>query len=196
MASGSPRRKEILEKNGYKIVVINSFGEKNIVGEKFSKQLVEECAYSKAIASYKEFTMKNNIDNVILIASDTVVVNNGIIYGKPKNKNEAIEMLRSLSGKIHTVVSAVSIIVCNNGKEKYYNDSEETKVYFRKFSDIEIEQYLEKNKPYDKAGSYGVQDEGFDFVEKIDGNIDNVIGFPMKTFEKMLKSLDKKINET
>ena len=114
-----------------------------------------------------------------------MVVNDGIIIGKPKDRDDAKRILKSLSGKRHRVISAVCI--CKDGK--YHLMSDTTYVKFRNLSDEEIENYIYERKPYDKAGSYGIQDEKFDFVESIEGSMDNVVGFPIETFMEMLNEL-------
>jgi septum formation protein len=114
-----------------------------------------------------------------------VVVNDGIIIGKPRNRDDAKRILKSLSGKRHRVISAVCI--CKDGK--YHLVSDTTYVKFRKLSGEEIENYIDERKPYDKAGSYGIQDEKFDFVESIEGSMDNVVGFPIEKFKEMLGGL-------
>lgn len=254
LASSSPRRKKILEDGGYKPIIIPSFGEIDIVGKKYTKELVNECAREKAVKSYeiyanslyesvykeinstikvnlgneeKTFTMKEFIKNffdddiekyygylfknMLLVTADTVVANDGIIYGKPKDRNDAMHMLKSLSDKTHIACTAICLgfyeddvrdikingknVEIENQAEKdrivFVTGSEETKVTFRNLTDKEIGEYIDREKPYDKAGSYGIQDESFSFVKKIDGNIDNIIGFPMKRFEEMLAELKK-----
>ena len=123
--------------------------------------------------------------NLLIVAADTVVVNDNIIIGKPKNREDAINTLTSLSNKTHKVVTTICII--NN--ELIKTASETTLVTFKKLEKKQIEDYVDNFKPYDKAGSYGIQDENFDFVKSIDGNLDNVIGFPLTTFKSLLKEM-------
>ena len=175
LASASPRRKEILERNGVKFEILVPKGEeKNIVGEKYSETLVNECAVAKA---------KSVGANATIVSCDTVVVNDGIIIGKPKDRADAIKILKSLSNKTHLVASSVCVMRGDDIKVAH----EVTKVTFRELSDKEIEDYIDRCNPLDKAGSYGIQDEGFDFAVKVDGNLDNVIGFPMNSFKKIIK---------
>lgn len=182
LASNSPRRKEILEKEGFSFQVFVPKGEEyDIIGKKYSDELVEKCAEVKARNVYNAL----NTDELMIVSCDTVVVNDGIILGKPKDKLDAFNTLKSLSGKKHRVVSAVCVI--KSGIIKVAN--EKTEVTFRKLTSDDINNYIERCKPYDKAGGYGIQDENFDFVVHIDGNIDNVIGFPMKTFKSLLNSI-------
>ena len=178
LASASPRRKEILEKNGIDFeVIVPSGDEKNIVGEKYSEKLVNECAVAKAKS------VGEDIASPTIVSCDTVVVNDGIIIGKPKDREEAVNILKSLSGKMHIVASSVCVMKGNDVKVAH----EVTKVTFRELTEKEINDYIDRCNPLDKAGSYGIQDEGFDFAVKLDGNIDNVIGFPMTAFNSILK---------
>lgn len=185
LASASPRRREILKENGIDFEVIVPEGdEKNIVGEKYSEELVSECAIAKAKsvgADTIRTTVGANFRSPI-VSCDTVVVNDGIIIGKPKDREDAVKILKSLSGKIHIVASSVCVIRGDGVKVAH----EITKVTFRELSDMEIEEYIDRCNPLDKAGSYGIQDEGFDFAVKVEGNIDNVIGFPMKAFNSIV----------
>lgn len=181
LASASPRRKEILSKAGYNFEVIPSDYDEKICGLNYSKELVENCAYNKALDVFKKVK-----GDYIIISADTVVVLNNKILGKPKDYDEAFNMLKELSDKTHFVATSVCLISSNN---KILKDTELTYVTFRKLLDEEIENYLYTGKPYDKAGSYGIQDDNFDFAIKINGEIDNVIGFPYKLFKKMLDKI-------
>ena len=188
LASGSPRRKEILAKNGFEFEVVLPTGEeKNIVGEKYSEELVNECAIAKAKSVAKDNAVDINktvgasYASPVIVSCDTVVVNDGIIIGKPKDVADAARTLKSLSDKTHLVASSVCVIKGEEVKVAH----EVTKVTFRELSDVEIESYINRCNPLDKAGSYGIQDDGFDFAVKMEGNIDNVMGFPMKAFLKI-----------
>ena len=185
LASASPRRREILIENGIDFeVVIPSGEEKNIVGEKYSEELVNECAIAKAKSVWASTqSVGASSTSPIIVSCDTVVVNDGIIIGKPKYREDAVNILKSLSGKTHTVASSVCVMKGDDVKVAH----EITKVTFRKLNDKEIQDYIDRCNPLDKAGSYGIQDEGFDFAIKVEGNIDNVIGFPMKAFKNIIK---------
>ncbi len=175
LASNSPRRKDILKQAGYDFKIIPSNYDEHISRLNFSRMLVENCAKNKAL----NITDKAQKEDII-ISADTVVVLDNIILGKPKDKKEAFDMLKSLSNKTHFVATAICLIKDN----KIITDTEITYVTFRNLSDDEIKNYIEKQTPLDKAGSYGIQDDNFDFVVSIDGEMDNVIGFPLKLFEK------------
>lgn len=212
LASKSERRKDILEREGFDFEIhVPHTEEKDIIGEKYSEKLVSECAREKAEAAYKElsgglhsspvheglqhanptvgasYTSANKefAPMTIIVSCDTVVVNDGVIIGKPKDRDDAKRILKLLSGKRHRVISAVCICKDN----EYYTKTDTTYVKFKKLSDEEIENYIDERKPYDKAGSYGIQDEKFDFVESIEGSMDNVVGFPIETFMEMLNEL-------
>jgi len=176
LASNSPRRKEILKNAGYVFSVIPSNYDEKISGLNFSKSIVENCAYNKALD-----VSKNNYENLI-VSADTVVVFGNIILGKPHDKIEAFEMLKNLSNKTHFVATSICLIK----KELIIKDTQITYVTFRKLNDDEIIKYIDEKNPLDKAGSYGIQDEGFDFAKKIKGELDNVVGFPLKLFKDML----------
>lgn len=180
LASASPRRAGILKNFGYDITIMPSNYSEKINGLFYSDNLIENCAYQKALE------IKNRIGaDILIVSADTVVVNNGIILGKPKNKIEAIEMLHDLSNKTHFV----STSICLMHKNQILKNTQKTYVTFRELSDTDILNYIETQKPFDKAGSYGIQDENFDFVIKINGELDNVIGFPMKLFKAELNKL-------
>ena len=163
LASASPRRKEILKNNGYEFDIVPSLFDEKINGLKYCDDLVINCAYQKAL------DVKNRFGDDCPIVS-------------AKNKFEAQKMLLELSNETHFVASAVCILYKNN----VYKDVEKTYVTFRKLSLDDIDNYIDTKNPLDKAGSYGIQDEGFNFAIKLDGNIDNVIGFPMNLFNKLL----------
>ena len=197
LASKSKRRREILSNNGFDFDIIESPYELDIIGKSFDDNLVLDCAKEKAKSVYNIIINDNNYDNIkkeyeniIIIASDTIVVADNVIIGKPKNKQNAYEILKQLSNKTHFVETSICLIkICDNNDYKIMANKNRTYVTFRKITDDEIYNYIEKYEPYDKAGSYGIQDEGNDFVISIDGDIDTVIGFSIKTFDSLLKSI-------
>lgn len=179
LASNSPRRKEILQKAGYNFEIVSSNYDEKINNLKFSNELVENCAKQKAL------DVQNRIGkDKLILSADTVVVLNDTILGKPKDENEAFEMLKSLSDKTHFV--ATSICLAKN--EKIITATQKTFVTFKKLSDEEILNYIQAKNPLDKAGSYGIQDENFDFAIELNGELNNVIGFPLNLFEEVLKT--------
>ncbi|MDN3644148.1 Maf family nucleotide pyrophosphatase [Lutimonas halocynthiae] len=122
----------------------------------------------------------------ILITADTIVWLEGKALGKPKNKKEAVEMLKSLSGKKHDVISSIALTTINN----QIIISDTTQVIFKKLTEEEIHFYIETFKPFDKAGSYGIQEWiGYIGIEKINGSYFNVMGFPVQKFYTALHDI-------
>lgn len=176
LASKSPRRQELLNLMGYSFKV-----ELKDVDESYPKNLspAEIAVY---ISEKKAKAFKS--ENDIVITADTIVAINGEILGKPENHAHAFEMLRKLSGAKHEVFTGVSLAK----GEKIISFYDRTEVYCREVSDEEINYYITHFKPFDKAGSYGVQDWwGLAVVERLEGSYTNVMGLPT---EKLYKALN------
>ena len=142
-------------------------------------QIVEHLAKLKASAFEGELA-----DNQLLITADTIVWIDNQVLGKPKNRAVAIEMLHQLSGRKHTVYTGVCLKTTQ--KERVFNAA--TDVYFRQLSDDEIAYYVDTYKPFDKAGSYGIQEWiGYVGIERIDGSYFNVMGLPVQRLYQELK---------
>lgn len=179
LGSHSPRRKELLEKIGLKFIVKASD-----VKEDFKTFInIEEAA--KAMAKLKANSFNDLKNNEILICADTLVSVGKKILGKPKSKKEAEEMLRLLSGKVHKVTTGVAIK--SNKNQKIFFES--TKVVFKELTDKEIKYYIKNYKPFDKAGSYAIQEWiGLIGIKKINGSYFNVMGLPTeKLFSELIK---------
>ena len=178
LGSNSPRRKEILSQMGFDFKVIISDKE-----EKYPTNLKEK-EVSEFLSIQKADHLKENLqDNDLLITADTIVVCDNIILNKPKDKLEATEMLLSISGKTHKVITSV----CLQSVKKRNVFSEETLVTFSKLTEEMISFYIEKFQPFDKAGSYGIQEWiGLISIEKIEGSYTNVVGLPSsKLFQRI-----------
>lgn len=181
LASGSPRRKELLAGLGINFEVKVQKG----IDESFpdttpAKDVAEFISKKKAIA-YKESL---NSDEMIITA-DTVVINGDDILGKPHDRNEAINMLKELSDKTHSVVTGVTILT----KHKSLSFSTKTEVVFAKLNEDEIAYYVDTYKPFDKAGAYGIQEWiGFVAVKSIYGSYFNVMGLPIQRLYQELKN--------
>lgn len=180
LASNSPRRKELLA--GLDIE-FNTFVKKDI-DESFPSDLntKEVAAFlSKKKADAYQQDLK---DGVLIITADTVVIQNDRILEKPEDKDQAFEMIKALSGKSHSVITGVSLTTM----EKQHTFSSSTQVTFADLSNEEINYYIEKYKPYDKAGAYGIQEWiGYIGVQHIDGSYFNVMGLPVQQLYTELK---------
>ena len=171
LGSASPRRKDLLAQLGVKFTIRPAD-----VDEEFPEDLPTDDV-AEWLARHKgEWLAPDLRDDEILITADTVVILNGKILGKPRDRNEAFEMLRSLSGKAHLVQTGV----CLRTRERQRSFSERTEVFFRALNDDEIRHYIDHYQPMDKAGAYGIQEWiGLVAVEGIKGCFFNVIGLPV-----------------
>ena len=177
LASNSPRRKELLAMLGYEFVVKPSDCDENTdITE--PALLVKELSRRKAKAVLCD-------DEDTVIGSDTVVAINGSILGKPKDKNDAVNMLRLLSGKTHTVYTGVCVLQ----KDREISDTISCDVTFKAMTEKEIINYVECLEPMDKAGAYGIQGKGSAFVQRINGDYFAVVGFPCCYVNTVLNQL-------
>lgn len=183
LASSSPRRREILEKMGLEFEIVPSDYEEVLESTHFTYEKIEELAYYKAKA------VAETIQNPSLILSaDTVVVIDGEILGKPQDKTDAINMLKKLSGKKHSVVTSICVIdSINNTNSKKQVLSTTSYVEFKTLSDTLINYYVEEYKPFDKAGSYGIQELPEGFIHSIEGSFENIIGLCPLAVNKILE---------
>lgn len=179
LASKSPRRKQLLEMIGLEFEVaasdINEDLKENLPPDEFVKKL----SLLKAEDIAKRFP------NSIIISADTVIVLENKTIGKPKDEKHAKEILKNCSGNTHKVLTGFTILDSSNSN--VVSKSVETKVTFRKMSDVEIESYIASGEPLDKAGGYAVQGIGSVFVEKIEGDFFNVVGLPVYNVAEELK---------
>lgn len=178
LGSGSPRRKDILNLFNLRYDVEISNVEESI-NESFSPQI-----NSMYNAYIKGADIKNKNKDCIVLAADTIVQLEGRILLKPRNEDEAVFMLKSLSGKSHSVITGFAIL----SDTKKYVDYVETKVMFKEFDDIMISKYVNTGEPLDKAGAYGIQGMGSILVEKITGDYFNVVGLPISKVADVLKT--------
>ncbi len=177
LASNSPRRKEILTRMGYSFKVIPSLFDES-GEESLGENTAESLAFCKASEVFER--LENKEDKAVL-GADTIVFFEGKILGKPKNREDAFDMLKALSGKVHDVITGYAIIT----KNKIYRGSVKSKVVFNNFDDDFINRYIDEAKPFDKAGSYGIQD-GYDLVSSLSGSFDNVVGLPSEKIGEIL----------
>ena len=183
LASASPRRKTILSQIGIQFTIMKS----NTL-EDFSLNLPPE-AFCEHWAREKAKDIAKNHPNSLIIGADTIVVLDKRILGKPQNREQSISMLKSLSGRTHEVLTGVSFIHLDSNYDITFNES--TLVSFNTLNNHDIYNYIDIYKPYDKAGSYGIQDRFSIHINKITGCYYNVMGFPISTFHRKLKSAIK-----
>ena len=179
LASKSPRRQALLKEIVPEFSIMLRDTAETYPPTLAGGQIVEHLAMLKASAFDGELD-----DNQLLITADTIVWIDNMVLGKPKDRNEAIDMLKRLSGRRHTVYTGVCVKTTN--KTKVFNVA--TDVFFRQLDDSEIAYYVDNYKPFDKAGSYGVQEWiGYVGVERIEGSYFNVMGLPVKRLYQELK---------
>ena len=179
LASGSPRRKELLEMLGIKdLLVIPAKGEEKAPENAGPGEIVEALSRAKALEVAADCTPED-----VIIAADTIVWFGGKVYGKPQTEEEAYSMLTSLSGSMHEVYTGVTIL--HNGRELC--EHEVSGVMFRELSAEEIRAYIRTGEPMDKAGGYGAQGKGALLVKRIEGDFFNVMGLPLCRVGEMLK---------
>lgn len=170
LASGSPRRREILDRSGIAHeVMVSSCSEET--------DETEPAAYVKELALRKALDVKNRAGaDALVLAADTVVALDDEILGKPADETDAENMLKSLSGRFHEVYSGVAILFPNGEKEVFSNC---TRVYVRPLTKEQIKEYIDTKEPMDKAGAYGIQGGFGLYIERIDGDYLNVVGLPV-----------------
>ena len=180
LASGSPRRQKFFEE--LEIPVITDV---RPVDEVYPEHLTED-EITDYLAALKAKAFTDLKVNQVLITSDTIVYNDGVAMGKPKDHNEAVNMIKALSGKDHDVITSV----CFTTKDSQKILNHTTRVFFSELSDEEIEYYVSNYKPFDKAGGYAIQEWiGLIGIEKIEGSYFNVVGLPTHLVYKTLKEL-------
>ena len=182
LASSSPRRQELLLRLQTPFDIILPDVDESIIPPDGSPE-----TYCTALAELKANDISQHYPNNLVIGSDTIVVLDNNIMGKPENKAMAQNMLETLSGKTHHVYTGVCLKWAD--KNIHHLFAEITMVTFRELSEADINHYIESCPPYDKAGSYGIQDWSAVFVQEIKGCYDNVVGFPISRFYQELKKL-------
>ena len=177
LASDSPRRRQILSEIGLSFEVISPNIEEHLNSTPPAEHVVN---YSLE----KVKAVSQQVSRGIILGADTIVVLESATLGKPKSKEEALQMLSKLGGRTHTVYSGVAILDVE--KERSLTGYQTTEVTFNQLDGAEIERYLSTGEYVDKAGAYGIQGMGSLLVKKIKGDLDNVIGLPLATVRKLL----------
>lgn len=179
LASASPRRKEILENTNIKFDIISSSIEELILGGESPCQMVMRLAFEKGI----DIASKHKSD--LVISADTIVVLDDNVLGKPKDEEEARQMISNLSGRTHQVITGISLINLENNKKII--DYVISNVKFKKLSKDDINDYIKTKESLDKAGAYGIQGYGAILVEEIQGDYFNIVGLPISKLSDLLK---------
>ncbi|XP_047515052.1 dTTP/UTP pyrophosphatase [Pieris napi] len=190
LASGSPRRKELIENIGLKVKLCPSLFKEDLDPENFQNfsEFVEETALQKVLEVDNRLKTEGAAADVI-IGADTMVTLDGKMFGKPITQEEAFDMLSMLSGRGHTVYTGVVV----KSLEKTVKFTEKTDVYFGKLDDEQIRGYIATGEPMDKAGGYGIQGVGGTFVERVEGDYFTVVGLPLYRLCSILYDMFKEV---
>lgn len=184
LASGSPRRRELMTRAGFEFVVQTSNAAETYSEDMHPEQIAPHLARLKAQAVADSLPADELAEDIV-VGADTIVALGETVYGKPRDAQDARRMLKELSGKTHQVITGVCLIA---GSE-IQTFAEVTDVTFRQLTDDEINAYVAGGEPMDKAGAYGIQGEGGKLVDHIDGDFDNVVGLPISRLAPKLESL-------
>ena len=184
LASGSPRRKELLSMFVPNFEIMVSNADESLIDNLTPEEQVTRLAYLKAKSVYDSLDWDR-----IVIGSDTMVYKNNKLFGKPKSKEHAKEMIKELlSGdKSHYVVTGLSVLIKDGDIEKEFKTNDKSKVYFTDITDEEIDKWIDSGKAMDKAGAYAIQDEFGVFLDKIEGNYSTVVGLPIHKLYEIIK---------
>lgn len=180
LASASPRRAELLRRLGLDFLVVPSRCRETVLASASSPAEAVLCA-----ARAKAEEVSRRYPEALVIAADTIVACSGRLLGKPRDAEEAREMLRLLSGRWHEVWTGV--VVCHRASGRSAEEAVLTRVCFRDLTEAEIEGYIATGEPFDKAGSYAIQGYGGLLVERIEGCYTNVVGLPLTRLALMLR---------
>ena len=188
LASQSPRRHSLIKKILSKFDVATPLFDEKLDSSNYSDDVIKSLSLQKALSVLNTHHKTGSgicfCKNCLIISADTMVVLDKRIYGKPKDEVEAVEMLKELSGKTHFIVTAVAVL--DSDSKQAFCDVVKTYVTFQKLSDELIKDYVKNRKPLDKAGAYGIQEMGSEFIKNVDGDLENVIGFPTKKVKELL----------
>ena len=197
LASGSPRRKELLEQIGAEFEILPAKGEE-VITSTIPMQVVLELSSQKAEEVAERYTVStkgvstgNGAEEVpvVILGADTVVAYENEILGKPKDEADAVRMLRMLSGNTHSVFTGVTLIIERAGKREKQSFYAETRVTMYPMTEEQIQRYVATGEPMDKAGAYGIQGKCAAYIEKIAGDYNNVVGLPAAlVYQNLVKS--------
>lgn len=183
LASKSPRRKELLSliTNDFDIIVSDA--------DEHVDETLTSAEKVKSIAKQKANIVASNIDeDCVVIGSDTIVVVDETILGKPHDHDDAVRMLHMISGRTHKVMTGISVVIKKKGKQKEINDVDIADVHVNALSDEEIENWINTGNAWDKAGAYAIQQEFAVHIDKINGSFATVMGLPVHLVYNILKN--------
>ena len=188
LASGSPRRKELLEQIGLSFEIASAHGEE-IITKQQPADIVEELSLQKAKEVADRYVKEHGSQkNTVVIGADTIVAYDGAIMGKPKDKADAVRMLSSLQGKVHQVYTGVTLIILKEQSRQVISFHEKTDVEMYPMTGEQIQTYVETGEPMDKAGAYAIQGRCAAYIKGICGEYNNVVGLPVG---RLVWELDK-----
>jgi septum formation protein len=181
LASASPRRRELIGhlKVPFEVIALSVPEHSDAMDP---VKYTSDIARVKGEAVVEKLRKERPQENFLIVSADTTVINNGKIYNKPADRNEARKFLSDLSGKTHSVFTAVSLALVKDGNVSHHSFVDESKVTFEKITDVLMERYLDTGDSLDKAGAYGIQGPSLTFISKVDGSYSNVVGFPLSRF--------------
>lgn len=187
LASGSPRRINMMKEHGLDPIVFPADIEENPPLKKGMNETVMFLALKKALNVEKSW-LKNNpeSENHIIIAADTIVYHDGEIMGKPADFEDGKRMLLKLKNTFHYVVTGVALVEAGVNHKKVFVEA--TKVFFKDYTEAELEEYLRTDEAYDKAGAYAIQGYFSKYVSRIEGDYNTVVGFPWDRIQKELNN--------
>lgn len=178
LASGSPRRRELLEQMGICFEVSPAHGEE-IITKELPAEIVEELSDMKACEVAERYTDCYKNDTTVIIGADTIVAFENEIMGKPKDTADAVRMLTTLQGRTHQVYTGVTLVILENDEKKIVTFHERTDVHMYPMTKEQIEAYVATGEPMDKAGAYAIQGKCAAYIKGINGEYNNVVGLPV-----------------
>ncbi|MBS4022945.1 MAG: septum formation inhibitor Maf [Dethiobacter sp.] len=187
LASASPRRAELLRQLGFSFTVVKSGVAEDELDHCEPYQMAERLALAKARA------VAAGVTDALVIGADTIVCVDGRVLGKPRDRYEAVDMLRLLAGREHHVLTGLALI--GQPENRVLTHVETTRVFMRELKEEEISWYTDSGEPYDKAGGYGIQGKAAVFVERLDGCYFNVVGLPLAALWQLFGSFGIRIWE-
>lgn len=190
LASGSPRRKELLEQIGLEFEISAAHGEE-IITKQIPAEIVEELSLQKAAEVSEHYKEAAKQETIIIIGADTIVAFGTEIMGKPVDTRDAFRMLSLLQGKVHQVYTGVTIIMLDGEQKQVRTFHEKTDVEMYPMTDLQIQEYINTKEPMDKAGAYAIQGKCAMHIKGICGDYNNVVGLPVA---RLMRELDTVTN--